>query len=98
MPSPWKMRQVGISKSVTTLVPGQSGLRSEALYLKSQEGREGRREGGRERGREERREGGRRIFLTAKKANLGANLYFTVFTELIFKFYNYPLSYFYLVY
>lgn len=86
MPSPWKMRQVGISKSVTTLVPGQSGLRSEALYLKSQEGREGR------------REGGRRIFLTAKKANLGANLYFIVFTELIFKFYNYPLSYFYLVY
>lgn len=47
MPSPWKMRQVGIAKSVTTLVPGQSGLRSEALYLKSQEGREGRREGGR---------------------------------------------------
>lgn len=47
MPSPWKMGQVGMAKSVTTLVPGQSGLRSEALYLKSQEGREGRREGGR---------------------------------------------------
>lgn len=50
MPSPWKMGQVGIAKSVTTLVPGQSGLRSEALYLKSQEGREGRREGGRKGG------------------------------------------------
>lgn len=60
MPSPGKMRQVGISKSVTTLVPGQSGLRSEALYLKSQEGREGRREGERE-GREGgRKEGGRK--------------------------------------
>lgn len=53
MPSPWKMRQVGISKSVTTLVPGQSGLRSEALYLKSQEGREGKRERGKEGGRKE---------------------------------------------
>lgn len=47
---------------------------------------------------EEKKKEPKKDLSNTKKANLGPNLHSIVFTELIFKLYNHPLSYFHLVY